>query len=219
MTNTILTITSHPDDETFGCGATLAKHTQTDTNVETLCLTCNPENRKPEYMKATTILKTIPTIWMEPTIQNTPQLIHKIADKINQTRPTIIITHIPTDYHQEHRTCYQTVKEAIEWAAHTTMYPDAWQVKRLLLMEVNTLIPQPTLLIDTTETHTQKMEAIKQYTSQLEKFPWGYYETYSQKKAELRGAQCNTKYAEAFIEETLPQNSPFYPEKNTKYLI
>ena len=63
------------------------------------------------------------------------------------------------------------------------------------------------------------MKAIEQYTSQLAKFPWGYYQNVNQKKAELRGAQCNAGYAEAFIEEALPIDGPFYSEKSTDLLV
>jgi LmbE family N-acetylglucosaminyl deacetylase len=219
MTNTILAISSHPDDETFGSGATLTKHAKAGINTETLCLTCNPTNRKPEFEKATTILGAKPTLWMDKTVEQNPALIKRIADLINVKRPRVVITHVPFDYHREHKTCYSLVKEAIEWAAHTTMYEDAWKVERLLLMEVNTLIPSPSVLVDISSVFDVKMKAIEQYTTQLAKFPWGYYQRVNQKKAELRGAQCNVEYAEAFIEEALPRDGPFYSTKSTDLLV
>jgi hypothetical protein len=64
-----------------------------------------------------------------------------------------------------------------------------------------------------------KMKTIEQYTTQLAKFPWDYYQRVNQKKAELRGAQCNVEYAEAFIEEALPRDGPFYSTKSTGLLV
>ena len=219
MSNGVLAIVSHPDDETFGCGATLVKHCNAGVDVDVLCLTCNPMDRETEFRAATDVLGVSSTIWMENNIESSPVLIRKIADFIDEHRPSAVITHVPFDYHREHRVCYAVVKEAVEWAAHTTMYMDAWQVERLLLMEVNSLIPQPSVLVDASETFDQKMSAVEQYQSQLAKFPWGYYEKVCLKKGELRGAQCNVEYAEAFIEEALPRDGPFYPEKSSDLLV
>ena len=219
MVKGLLAIVSHPDDETFGCGGTLIKHATMDVDTNVLCLTCNPPNRKTEFKAATGILNVSSEIWMNKDIDNCTDLVNKIADYIDEYRPKTVITHIPIDYHREHRTCYNLVKEAIEWAAHTTMYEEAWQVERLLLMEINTLIPSPSVLVDISDFNNVKNAAITKYSSQLAKFPWGYYQNFNQKKAELRGIQSNVKYAEAFIEESLPRNGPFYSEKFTNLLV
>jgi len=219
MVNGLLAVVSHPDDETFGCGATLVKHVNAGVDVDVLCLSCNSVDRETEFRAATDVLGVSSTIWMENNIESSPVLIRKIADFIDELRPRAVITHVPFDYHREHRVCYEVVKEAVEWAAHTTMYMDAWQVERLLLMEVNSLIPQPSVLVDVSETFDQKMSAVEQYRSQLAKFPWSYYEKVCLKKGELRGTQCNVEYAEAFIEEALPRDGPFYPEKSSDLLV
>jgi LmbE family N-acetylglucosaminyl deacetylase len=219
MTLGVLAIVSHPDDETFGCGGTLAKHVREEVDVDVLCLTCNPLYRKSEFESATTALGVKATLWTRESVELSPPFIRKVADFIDEKRPRTIITHLPFDYHREHKACYSVVKEAVEWAAHTTMYEDAWQVERLLLMEVNTMIPSPSVLVDISSVFDVKMKAIEQYTTQLAKFPWGYYQRVNQKKAELRGAQCNVEYAEAFIEEALPRDGPFYSTKSTGLLV
>jgi len=219
MVNGLLAIISHPDDETFGCGGTLTKHVTMGVHTNVLCLTCNPPSRKTEFKAATDILNVNSEIWMKQDIDNGTGLVHKIADYIDEHRPKTVITHVPIDYHREHKSCYNLVKEAIEWAAHTTMYDEAWQVERLLLMEVNTLIPSPSVLVDISDFYDVKNAAISKYSSQLSKFPWGYYQSFNRKKAELRGIQSNVKYAEAFIEESLTRNGPFYSEKSTNLLV
>jgi LmbE family N-acetylglucosaminyl deacetylase len=134
-------------------------------------------------------------------------------------RPTVVITHLPFDYHREHRATHALVKEALEWAGHTTIYDDAWVVERLLLMEVNTLIPSPHVVIDVSAVWSRKEAAIGAYESQLAKFQWGFYQDFMEKKAELRGVQGGCGYAEAFLEEPLAENSPFFPEKATESLF
>jgi LmbE family N-acetylglucosaminyl deacetylase len=219
MGNGVLAIVSHPDDETFGCGGTLVKHAQAGVDTSVICLTCNPVIRKMEFDAAARVLGVDSSIWMDENLVSGSDLIRKIADLIDETRPKAVITHVPFDYHREHKVCYEVVKEAIEWAAHTTKYEDAWLVERLLLMEVNTLIPRTSVYVDVSDSFGAKMEAIERYSSQLAKFPWGYYQKVNQKKGELRGAQCNVEYAEAFIEEALPRDGPFYFMKSTELLV
>jgi len=205
MTGGLLAIVSHPDDETFGCGGTLAKNARAGKEVRVLCLTCNPRNRRDEFFNAVQALNVEADLLERDNVESSPGLIREIADYIDDFRPETIITHLPFDYHREHKVCYGVVKEAIEWAAHTTMYEDAWLVNRLLLMEVNTLIPSPSVLVDVSSSYGAKEKAIHQYTTQLAKFPWGYYQRVNRKKAELRGVQCDVEFAEAFIEESLPR--------------
>jgi LmbE family N-acetylglucosaminyl deacetylase len=219
MKGRVLAIVSHPDDETFGCGGTLAKHAHVSKEVRVLCLTCNPRNRRNEFFNAIQALNVEADLFEKDNVESSPRLIREIADYIDDFRPGTIITHLPFDYHREHKTCYRVVKEAIEWAAHTTIYEDAWLVDRLLLMEVNTLISSPSVLVDVSSSYSAKEKAIDQYTTQLAKFPWGYYQRVNRKKAELRGVQCDVEFAEAFIEESLPRDGPFYSEKSTNLLV
>jgi LmbE family N-acetylglucosaminyl deacetylase len=220
MTGGLLVIFAHPDDETFGCGGTLALHTEAGHSVGTLSLTCSDPERGPEFKAAAAALGIDkPVIFEEKNLKLSPGLIRRISDVIVERRPEVIITHLPFDYHREHRIAYELVKEAVEWAAHTTTYSSAWTVKRLLLMEVNTLIPSPHVIVDVSKAWPRKKAAIEAYASQLAKFQWGYYQEFMEKKAELRGIMGGCRYGEAFLEEPLAENSPFYPEKSTKSLL
>jgi LmbE family N-acetylglucosaminyl deacetylase len=219
MKRGLLAIVSHPDDETFGCGGTLAAHAS-NAPVDVLCLTCNPPERREELFSAAQALGVgEPTVFDDLRVENSAPLIRRVSDVIVEKRPRVVITLLPFDYHREHRAAYEAVKEAVEWAAHATAYDEPCLVERLLLMEVNTLIPQPHVLVDISEAMDRKMEAVERYTSQLAKFPWGYYQSYNLKKAELRGVQAGCMYAEAFLEEPVPSNSPFYEAKATRSLL
>ena len=216
----ILVIFAHPDDETFGCGGTLALHAEMGYNISALSLTCSSAEREIELKNAAkTIGINDPIILDEKTIDPSPKLTHQVSKVINEHQPQIVITHLPYDYHREHRLTHQIVQEAVEWAGHTTIHNSAWIVNRLLLMEINTLIPKPHIIVDITKTFQKKQRAIQEYKSQLVKFPWGYYENFNEKKAELRGIQGNCQYAEVFQEQSISKNSPFFPEKSVKSLI
>jgi len=213
-------VVSHPDDETFGCGGTLALHASKGVPVSILCLSCNPPERKGEIMGAAEELGVPePVVLDDLSIAQTPSLIRRVANHIVAAKPKVVLTHVPFDYHREHRATYQVVKEAVEWAAHTTTYDEPCLVERLLLMEVNTLIPSPHVLVDVSEAMDAKRRATRRYTSQLAKFTWGYYERFNEKKAELRGVQGGCAYAEAFQEEPLARSGPFYPVKSVSSLL
>jgi len=220
MTGGILAIFSHPDDETFGCGGTLALHAEDGHRVGALSLTCPEEERRGELMNAAKALGIDePVIFEERAIEPGQELVRRISDVIVERRPEVVITHLPFDYHREHRMAHELVKEAVEWAGHTTIHDPAWRVERLLLMEVNTLIPSPHVIVDVSGAWPRKEAAIGAYATQLAKFHWGYYQEFMEKKAELRGVQGGCRQAEAFLEEPLAENSPFYAEKSTKSLL
>jgi len=217
MTEGLLAVICHPDDETFGCGGTLALHSERGDSVDVLCLTLSDEARRGELECACNALGVNkPIIFDDKTLVYSSELIKRISDVIVEKRPRIVFTHLPFDYHREHRLGYELVKEAIEWAAHTTTYSDPWLVERLLLVEISSLIPQPHVLVDISSVMEHKVNAVNCYTTQLAKFPWGYYEKFTEKKAGLRGVQGGCAYAEAFQEEALQSHGPFYPVKSSK---
>ena len=216
----ILAIFAHPDDETFGCGGTLAHHAEAGHNVEALCLTCSDLERGPELNRAAEALGIRkPIIFPEESLKPTPELIRKVSDVIVKRRPWVVITHLPFDYHLEHRAAHGLVKEALEWAGHETIYDDPWVVGRLLLMEVNTLISSPHIVVDISDVWQRKEAAIEAYVSQLAKFQWGHYQDFMVEKAKLRGVQGGCGYAEAFLMEPLAISSPFFLKKATRSLF
>ena len=216
----IMVVAAHPDDETFGCGGTLALHVMNGHRAHIVSLTCSEGKRKDELTKASRALGAErPSIFDEVELEFNSQVVHRLSDIVAEKRPEIMFTHIPWDYHREHRASYKIVKEAMEWASHTTTYDDAWRVRRLLLMEVNTMIPTPHVLVDISDVFNKKMKAIECYPTQLAKFPDGYYRNFNRAKAVLRGVQGGCSHAEAFFEESLPKNGPFYRTKSTKSLF
>lgn len=215
-----MAIVSHPDDETFGCGGTLAIHAERGHRASVLSLTCSGEERRVELLNAARALGLEePTIFERKKLSFEPELAQEISGVIVRQRPEVVITHLPFDYHREHRAAYELVREAIEWAAHTTTQEKPRAIGRLLTMEVNTLIPTPHVIVDVSEAFERKEEAMGCYTTQLAKFPWGYYREFNTKKAELRGAQGGCRYAEAFLEEPLTRNSPFFENKAIRSLL
>ena len=76
-------------------------------------------------------------------------------------------------------------------------------------MEINTLLPHPTVLVDISDIIELKTQAIEEYHSQLKKTD-DYYLLFNLQKARLRGLQGGCEYAEAFREVLMPVHGPFY---------
>ncbi len=210
-------IFAHPDDEALSSGGTIARYASTGHTVSTLCLSSS-EVRKTEYLAATKTLGV-----QEPKIldyNNVADFESKIKkDVINfilEFRPEIIVTHLPEDYHIDHRTTYHVVKEAIEWAAHETQYENSHLVSKLYITETTILIPNPHILVDISAYYSAKESAIKCYSTQLSKGGEGFYIKFHKYRTLMRGTQASTDYAEAFQEIPLKKNSPFFKNKHSE---
>ncbi|MFX1510736.1 MAG: PIG-L deacetylase family protein [Promethearchaeota archaeon] len=206
----LLVIAAHPDDETFGCGGTIAQEANREAEVTVCCLTGTPTRHK-ELAAACEIIGAKVIALKGKDLQLTvPEVTNALIPIIQETQPEVIVSHSADDYHPDHKVAHQAVKRAAEWAGHSTKYKKkAWRPKRLFSMEINTLLAYPTRLVDISEIIELKTQAISEYQSQLKKTD-EYYLMFNLQKARLRGIQAGCEYAEAFREELLPVHGPFY---------
>jgi LmbE family N-acetylglucosaminyl deacetylase len=208
--NRLLIVGAHPDDETFGCGATIALETTRESSVTVCCLSGTPERHK-ELRAACKILGASVIAYKGKDLELTvPEVAKTLIPIIQELQPQVIISHSVDDYHDDHRVVHQGLVRAAEWAGHTTQYKaQAWRPHRLLSMEINTLFAAPTVLLNVSEYIDVKVQAIKRYKSQLKKTK-SYYLDFNLQKARLRGLQGGCEYAEAFREVLMPVHGPFY---------
>ena len=210
---TLMTIFAHPDDETFSAGATLAKYAK-HTNVYAVSIIKDPK-REEEFNHACKILGATPIQLEFKKISscNFYKIKRKIEDLIREFKPKQIITHVDFDYHHEHKKVRNIVEEAIEWVSHTTSDKEAFQVSSLWGAETTVLIPVPDIHIDTTDTHDDKLEAIKVYETQSHKGGENFYSKFHHSKSILRGVQSSTNHAEAFQVIPIKLTGSFKPIK------
>ncbi|MHA1865729.1 MAG: PIG-L deacetylase family protein [Candidatus Heimdallarchaeaceae archaeon] len=210
-------IFAHPDDESLSCGGTIAKYSDKGHQVSTLCLSSTQE-RKREYLEATKILNVHqPLIFdFNDVLTNSVALKEEIIKHLLDFQPDKVITHLKEDYHIDHRTTFEIVLEAIEWAAHETQFANPHLVSQLYTTETIVLLPSPHILVDISNYYRTKEEAIRCYKSQLFKGGEDFYIKFHKYRTLMRGTQASTEYAEAFQQVPLKKNSPFYRIKHSE---
>ena len=123
------------------------------------------------------------------------------------------------DYHKDHQSTHEITWQALEWASHTTKFPQkAWRTRYFLEMEINSLITRPNVFVNIDERIDQKLNALDCYKSQLSKEN-GYYRRLTHSKAQLRGIQAGCAFAEAFRVKFAERVGPFYPDNPSTDLI
>ncbi len=209
-----MSIFSHQDDETFSCGGTLAKYSKSVS----VSITADPK-REDEFKEACSILNTLPITLNEKNItwENSRKIQNQLSELIVKHKPQHVITHIPNDYHKEHRITQEIVLEAVEWASHTTQ-GEAHQVSNVWSAETTVLIDIPEVLVDISDTVSLRDKAIKIYESQSHKGGDNFYSRFHSARTHLRGIQAGTTAAEAFIQRNISISGSFKPRKNYSFL-
>lgn len=206
----LLVVAAHPDDETFGCGGTIALERANGNPVTVCCLTGTVARHRELQAACETLGAEVIALKAKDMTLTISDVTKTLIPIIHEKRPEVIISHSAEDYHPDHRIVHEAVLRAAEWAGHSTQYKGkAWHPKRLLFMEINNLLSMPTMLVDISEYIELKTDAIYEYASQMKKTE-EYYLFFNLQKGRLRGLQAGTEYAEAFQEILIPIHGPFY---------
>lgn len=218
MSDSILVVVAHPDDETLGAGGTIRKHVQQGIKVDVICMTGN-EERNAE-MEAACGLLGVRNLYLSQRddFMIDSSLTNEVIGAILKTRPQIVITHSSEDYNRNHTECARVVDQAVEWASHATIFDNAHRIERIYHMEVNTLHSSPHVQVDITDTYDIAMKALGEHKSQVPKSDQYYFRLYDA-RTRLRGVQAACERAEAFT-IVLPRHAgPFYPQNSVDSLL
>lgn len=206
---TILAIGAHADpfDMPYQCGGTLAKMVKAGHRA--ICVSACEENQE----EATRVAKALgcETMFLdleEGEIQNDTPTIHKIVELIRSIKPSIVITHQPTDYNPDHRALSQAVLGACLLArvGEVKTKHKPYKVPCLYYSETSSgMNSAGDIYVDIEDTFKTKIKALKEHKSLSEKAGvehLGSIEHLIEREettAKYRGLQVEIEYAETFV--------------------
>lgn len=220
MSNKVLVVAVHPDDETLGCGGTLLKHTAQSDEIYLLIVTTikseykgwdlgfseNIVKRREQEIKKVSQMYGFKEVYnlKLPTMRideiSMTELIRAISKVFKEVEPNIIYLPFKNDVHSDHRKVFEVVYSCTK----TFRYPF---IKKILMMETlsetdfaditNSFIPN--VFVDISEFLDKKLEIMKIYESEIGKHPFPRSLETIEALAKIRGAQAGCKYAESFM--------------------
>jgi LmbE family N-acetylglucosaminyl deacetylase len=220
MTNTILVIAAHPDDEVLGCGGAIARHTALGDQVHVLFMadgetsrmavesntpTGERENirRKSAQgaLNALGVAERIFLDWPDNRLDTIPllDLVQSIEPVIARLRPDIIYTHFDGDLNVDHQ---QTAR-----AVFTACRPQPeFSVIQIICFEVLSSTEwnpsqsfMPNYWVDVSKYLPIKEKALAFYDQEMRAYPHTRSYQNVRQFAGVRGATVGVEYAEAFM--------------------
>lgn len=223
----VLAVGAHGDDIEVQCGGTLAKCAARGDKVF-MCVATDgrgrPQGDPDEIAKirrgesqASADVIGAELIWMgipDGSLKVSDEFLHQFVEVIRETRPDVIITHPPEDYHPDHRYTNQLVLDAAQ-LARVRNYPSDLPPHRATLpiafMDgVLGLSFLPEEWVDISDFFEQKATMLSQHVSQMMPDTYDPHfvvppqnENPFMRMIELqsgyRGMQCGVRYGEAFV--------------------
>lgn len=212
----IIIISAHPDDEILGAGGTLLKHKYSGDNIYWLITTNVFENqgfskervlsRQEEIDKVAEKLGVKKVFKLDyPTMSLSSSSVNSMAPRISEIfmeiQPETVYCLNRSDAHSDHRHTFDAVMSCTK----SFRYPF---VKKVLMYECISEtefapnLPEkmflPNYFIDITEYHSEKLEIMKIYESELGEHPFPRSLKNMEALATYRGASVGVYYAEAF---------------------
>ncbi len=214
----VLAIGAHPDDIELTCAGTLARFLRAGSAVH-LAVACRGDKgggaasaeelaaqREHEAQRAAELLGA-PISFLglaDAEVRDEPQTRHLFLNLLRQTRPELVLTHDPEDYHEDHRQVSGLVVRVSWFAAspgQRNAQPPLPQPPAVVFMDNLAGIGfEPTHLVDITDTFTLKQQMLACHASQTGRPDSGMHQLreLSETLARLRGFQCGVRYAEGF---------------------
>ena len=176
----VLVLAPHPDDETFGCGGTLALHAGAGDAVKVVFLTNGAEGdstgemeksryvalRQEEAKNACGIIGVSDLVFWpygDRSLSGARGALLRMVDLLKDYRPQRVYVPSPMEFHPDHRAACFLFCDAIGEAGRNL---------EVAFYEVNQPISVNTL-VDITPVLARKLRAIKGYQSQLREQPYG----------------------------------------------
>lgn len=225
----LLAIAVHPDDIELGCAGILIKHAQAGQLTGILDLTRGelgtrgtPEIRLQEAADAAKVMGVSVREnagMRDGFFRNDEEHQLPLITYIRRWKPEIVIANALEDRHPDHGRAGKLIADACFLAglqkietSHEGSLQTAWRPKRVFHMIQDRQLT-PSFIVDVTDVHQQKLQAIQCYKSQFHNPESAEPQTYisSQNFLEqikyrdaLLGKRIGTEYGEGLISENIP---------------
>jgi len=216
MSNSVLVVAAHPDDEVFGCGGTIIKHVESGDEINLLFMTDGVSSRSntsdkdiEDRLKASKLAKSILGAksvkylnFPDNAMDSIPLLniVKEVELLINELKPSIVYTHYFGDLNVDHQLTNDAVMTACRPKPNST-------VKEIYGFEVlsstewsnkKKAIFNPTLFVDISKQFQKKIKAIKSYSNEIEPPPHSRSIEHIEVLAKHRGYSTGNDKSEAF---------------------
>lgn len=161
----ILVIAPHIDDETIGCGGTIAKHAHSGKNVTVLFAADCSEERKKEGNEAAAILgikRLIFWDYQSKTLDRFPEISGRLNEVIKEVSPDIVYLPSWLDRHNDHMSLNRYFYETLKMTDFDFMIY-GYEVWTAMI---------PNIIVDISEQAENKKRALLCYRSQLKGRDW-----------------------------------------------
>jgi len=213
----VLVIAAHPDDETLGCGGTMARFSRIGIHVDVvICTRVGPHLtryqtesvtnldalRRAEARKACKILGVRSVTFgtfeeIHDVSRPLPVLVDFLRTCLDASRPSTVLSHHRGDLHQDHR--------AVAEATHIALRPYASPgfVRRVLAYAIDPsswiVRPCPTVFVPLAPADVKrKLRALRQYRSEIRDAPHPRSERSVEARARAVGTTVGRLWAEEF---------------------
>jgi len=221
MSQRILFICAHPDDEVIGAGGTILHHTVNGDNVNVIFLSDgessrgfnntynNIKDRRESSRKACSILGVNSTTFYDFSDNSMDnysllEIVKVIEKEIDSYKPSVVYTHHSGDLNIDH----QITNKAVLTACRPT--PECI-IEKIFTFEVLSStnwssvqysnVFTPNYYVDISPYILKKVDALKAYTNEICPYPHSRSFDAIQSLSIYRGTTVGVKYAEAFFIE------------------
>lgn len=212
----IFVVTPHPDDETLGCGGTLARHIGNGDIVHWIIVTSMTlgqgysvdrlQRRDAEIAKVAELygIRLVHRMAFPTTRLDTialGDLVSEMKDLFEEHCPEIVYVPYRLDAHSDHATVFDMTVACCKWfrspsiralRAYETLSETSfgWRPENRGF--------RPNLYVDITGRLETKLAAMRLYAGELQEHPFPRSERAIRALAELRGSEAGFMHAEAF---------------------
>jgi len=222
MSNKVLVVAAHPDDEVLGCGGTLARHVAAGDHVEVAFFTDgvgarhqpgSAAHREDEVIRNEATCRAAEILGVaSPTSFGFPdnrldavdllELVKAVETLGERCRPSIVYTHWAGDLNIDHRLVYQAVMTAFRPTADCpVMQIRSFEIPSSTEWGDRVATPafRPNLYVEIDRFLDVKRLALDAYDREMRPFPHPRSHRAIEALARWRGAESGMHAAEAFV--------------------